>query len=93
MTWVPVGAAVRGGAAFQQEERHVVAAATADVPVHGCHERIQRLVAADGEKRRGDLVVREEVPVAVAAFDQAIGVEQESVAGQPRCGERGEVIF
>ena len=77
---------------FQQEERDVVVAAAAGVPVHGCHERVQRLVAAGGEKRRSDLVVREEVPVLVAAFDQAVCVEQEPVAGPPARGERGEVI-
>jgi hypothetical protein len=64
----------------------------AGVPVHGCHQRIQRLVAAGGEKRRGDLVLREEVPALVAAFDEAVGVEQEPVTGPPACGERGEVI-
>ena len=50
-------------AVFQQEERDVVVAATAGVPVHGRHERIQRLVAVGGEKRRGDLVPRDESSV------------------------------
>ena len=70
----------------QQEEREVVVAATAGVPVHGCHQRIQRLVAAGGEKGCGDLVVREEVPVLVAAFDQAVGVESALAAHAARAG-------
>jgi hypothetical protein len=37
---------------FQQEERHVVVAVTAGVPVHGCHQRIQRLVTVGREERR-----------------------------------------
>ena len=39
-----------------------------------------------------ELTAGEEVPVAVAAFDQAVGVEQEPVAGLLARGERGEVI-
>ena len=67
-------------------------AVTAGVPVHGCYQRIQRLVAAGREKRHGDLVYGEEVPVLVAAFNQPVGVEQEPVTGPPARGERGEVI-
>ena len=61
----------------------VAVAVAAGVPVHGCHQRVQRLVAVGGEKRRCDLVFREEVPVMVTAFDQPVGVEQEPVTGQP----------
>ena len=80
-------------AVFQQEERHVVVGVTAGVPVHGCHQLGQRLVAVGRQKRRCDVVLREEVPVMVTAFDQPVGVEQEPVTGQPACGERGEVIL
>ena len=58
---------------FQKEERDVVVAVTAGVPVHGCQQRVQRLVAVGGEERRGDLLLRKEVSVAVAAFDQPVG--------------------
>jgi hypothetical protein len=47
---------VRMRAVFQQEERHVVVAVPAGVPAHGCHQRVQRLVAVGREKRRGDLM-------------------------------------
>ena len=57
-------------AVFQQEERHVVVGVTAGVPVHGCHQLVQRLVAVGREKRRCVVVLREEVPVMVTAFDQ-----------------------
>ena len=90
---MPVGAAGRVRAVFQQKERYVIVAVPAGVLVHGCHQGVQRLVAVGGEKRRCDLVFREEVPVLVTAFDQPVGVEQEPVTGQPVRGERGEVIF
>ena len=89
-TAIAVASPVR--AVFQQEERDVVVAAAAGVPVHGCHQRVQRPVVVGRGKRRGDLVLREEVSVLVAAFDQAVGVEQEPVTGPPARGERGEVI-
>ena len=57
MTWagVPVGAAVRMCIVFQQEERHVVVAVAvaAGVPTHGCHQRVQRLVAVGRETATG----------------------------------------
>jgi hypothetical protein len=77
---------------FQQQQRDVVVAVTVGVPVHGGQQPIQRLVAAGHGKRRGDLLMRQKVPVAVAAFDQPVGVEEEPVAGLPARGERGEVI-
>ena len=67
-------------------------AVTAGVPVHSRHQRVQRLVTVSCSKRRCDLLFREEVPVPVTAFHQAVGVEQEPVAGRPACGERGETI-
>jgi hypothetical protein len=77
-------------AVFQQQERYVVVAVPAGVPVHGCHQRIQRLVTVGRSKRRDDLVLGEEVPVLVPAFDQPVGVEQEPVTGPPARGERGQ---
>ena len=68
---VPVGAVVRVRAVFQQEKRDVVAAGPAGVSAHGCHQRVQRLVAVGRQKRHGDLVFGEEVPVMVTAFDPA----------------------
>jgi hypothetical protein len=53
---------VRIRAVFQQKKRDVVAAGPAGVPAHGCHQRVQRLIAVDRQKRRGDLVFGEEVP-------------------------------
>jgi hypothetical protein len=67
-------------------------AVTAGVPVHGCHQRVQRMLAVRGGQRRGDRVVGEEVAVLVAAFDQPVGVQQEPVAGGPAGGEGGEVL-
>ena len=78
---------------FQQKERHVVVAVTAGVPVHGCHQRVQRLLAVSCDKRRCDYVFWEEVSVLVTAFDQPVGVRQEPVAGRPDRCERGEVVF
>ena len=67
-------------------------AGTAGVPVHGCHQPVQRLLAVHRGECCGDLVFGEEVPVLVAAFDQPVGVEQQPVTGPPARGERGEVI-
>jgi len=78
---------------FQQQERDVVVAVTAGVPVHGCHQRVQRLLAVGGAQRGGDLIFREELTVPVTAFDQPVGVEQQPVARRPARGERGEVIL
>ena len=61
-------------AVFQQQERDIVVAVAGGVPVHGCHERVQRLVAAGRGQRRGELGLRGEVPGRVAALDQAGGV-------------------
>ena len=66
---------------------------TASVPVHGRHQRVQRLVAVGGGKRSRDLIFGEEVAVLVAALDQPVGIEQEPVTGRPARGERGEVIL
>ena len=66
---------------FQQKERHVVVAVTAGVPVHGCHQRVQRLLAVSCDKRRCDYVFWEEVSVLFTAFDQHVGVQQEPLAG------------
>jgi hypothetical protein len=40
---MPVGAAVRVRAVFEQEERHVVVAVTAGAPVRRYQQRIQRV--------------------------------------------------
>ena len=76
-----IGAAARGCAVFQQQERHVIVGVTAGVPVHGSYQGVQCLVAVSCEKRRCDRVLGEEVSVLVAAFDQPVGVEQQPVAG------------
>ena len=70
-TGLPAAIAVAGpvSAVLQQEERDVVVAAAAGVPVHGCHQRVQCPADVGCGKRRGDLVLREEVPGLVAAFD------------------------
>ena len=57
---VSVGTGGRRRAVFQQQERHVVVAVTAGVPVHGRHQRIQRLLAVGGRKRSRDRAVGEE---------------------------------
>jgi hypothetical protein len=65
---------------FQQKERHVIVAVAASVPVHGCDQRVQCLLAVSCEKRRCDLIFWEEVSVLVTAFDEPVCVEQEPVA-------------
>src|SRR5438132_7815030 len=91
--WLSMGAAARRCAVFQQKERHVVVAVAASVPVHGCYQRVQCLIAIGCEKRRCDLIFGEELSVSVTAFDEPVAVEQEPVAGRPTRGERGGVVL
>ena len=77
----------------QQQERHVIIGVTAGVPVHGCYQGVQCLVAIGCAKRSCDRVCWKEVSVLVAAFDQPVGVEQQLITGRPARGEPGEVIL
>ncbi len=74
---MPIGAAARGCAVFQQQERHVIVGITAGVLVHGSYQGVQYLVAVSCAKHRCDHVLGEEVSVLITAFGQPVSVEQQ----------------
>jgi hypothetical protein len=71
----------------------VAVAVAAGVPVHGCYQSVQCLIAVGCVKRSCDLRFWEKLSVLVTAFYEPVGVEQEPVAGRPGSSERGEVIL